>query len=71
MTLIMPIDKAYNHVRPLYVTTQFDGQPVLKVLVDNEATINVLSISILRKMGKKKSDMSTDLIMSNFYGTIV
>lgn len=72
VTLTMPTNEACNHVRPLYVMAKFDGQLVSKVLVDNGATFNVLLASILRKLGKKKSDMlSIDLIMTNFYGTVM
>lgn len=70
LTLAMPIDEACNHVRPLYIIAQFDGQLVSKVLVDNQATLNVLPVYILRKVGTEKSDMlPTDLIRINFCGT--
>lgn len=69
--LTMPIVKACNHVRPLYITTQFIDQPVFGVLVDNRATLNVFSVSILRKLVKKKSDiLPTNLITTNFYGMV-
>lgn len=69
--LTMPTNEAYNHVKPLYVIVQFDGQPVSRVLVDNGIMLSVLLISILRKMGKRKSDiLATNLIMINFYEMI-
>lgn len=68
--LTMPTDEAYNYLRPLYVTTQFDGQLVFKVLVDNWAAINVLLVPMLKKVGKKKNDIfPTNLIMINLCGT--
>lgn len=71
MTLTMSIDKAYNQLRPLYVIAQFNGQPISNVLVDNKATLNVLSISILNKISKKKCDiLPTILIMTNFLRVI-
>lgn len=71
VTLTMPRDKACNYMRPLYVTMQFDGQPVSRILVDNGAILNILLVSMLRKVGKKKHDiLPINLIMTNFYGTV-
>lgn len=68
VTLNIPMDEAYSHMRPLYATTKFDGQPVSRVVVDNRATLNVLLVSMLRRLGKKKSDMLlTNFIMINFW----
>lgn len=63
----MPIDEACSYVRSLYVMAKFDGQPVFRVLVDNGTILNVLLVSMLRKLSKKKSDMLLiDLIRTNF-----
>ncbi|CAL8993395.1 unnamed protein product [Prunus brigantina] len=40
-----------NHLRPLFITTNFGGIPIPKVMVDDGATINLLSHSLLAKMG--------------------
>lgn len=70
MTLTLHTDEVCNHIKPLYIITQFDGQPFFKILVDNIAILKVFLVFILRKMSKKKSDiLPTDLIMANFYGT--
>lgn len=53
VTLVMPTDKACNHVQLLYNMAKFDSQPVSKVLADNGATLNVLPTLILMKLGKK------------------
>lgn len=51
---------------------KFEGKLISRALVNNGATLNVLLASMLKKLGKKKSDMLlTDLIMTNFYGTKV
>lgn len=43
---------------------------MFKVLIDNRATLNILLVSIFRKLGKKKYDiLPTDLVMTKFYGT--
>lgn len=42
-----------------------------RVLIDNEATPNILLASMLKKLHKKKFDrLPTDLIITNFYGLI-
>lgn len=72
VTLIILINEACNHVRPLYVTTKFDGQLGSRILINNRVTLNDLPTFMLRKLGKIKFDMlPTNLIMTNFCGTIV
>lgn len=39
--------EAYNHVKPLYVITQFYSQLVFRVLIDIGATLNILPMSML------------------------
>lgn len=71
ITLSMPIDETYSHIWPLYIVAKFDGQPVSRVLVDNEALLNILLASMLKKLRKKKFDIfPTDHIMTHFYSTI-
>ncbi|CAL9012202.1 unnamed protein product [Prunus brigantina] len=42
----LPTKKISSHLKPLYVGAHFDGVPVSKVLVDMEATVNILPASI-------------------------
>ena len=44
-----------------------DGRPISRVLVDGGAIMNVISIGILRKLGKIEKDLKkTNMKMINF-----
>ena len=52
MILENPTDEMTRLIRPLYVIAHFNGKPVSKVLVDNGSSINVMSLSMLRALGR-------------------
>lgn len=56
-----------RHLRPLYITAQIDGKHVSWVLLDNGASINIITLSTLRKPSRDKIDLiPTDVVMANF-----
>ncbi|GKV32761.1 hypothetical protein SLEP1_g41342 [Rubroshorea leprosula] len=56
-----------RHIRPLYIHAHLDGMPINRVLVDNEAAVNVLPTCILHKIGKSLGDlMETEVTISDF-----
>jgi hypothetical protein len=56
-----------QHLKPLYIKAHMDGRPVNRVLVDNEAAVNILPTSILRKLLKTENDLIvTDVSVSGF-----
>ena len=52
MILKNPTDEMTRLIRPLYVRAHFNGKPVSKVLVDNGSSINVMSLRMLRALGR-------------------
>ena len=46
-----------RHIRPLYVRAHFNGKPVSKALVDNGSTVNVMSLRMLRALGRSIGDL--------------
>ena len=52
MILENPTDEMTRLIRPLYVRAHFNGKPVSKVLVDNGSSINVMSLRMLRALGR-------------------
>ena len=63
--LSRPTRKTSNHLKPLYVEASFDDCMVDKVLVDSGAMINVLAMSMLKKLGRSKYellDMKLDMV---------
>ncbi|CAL8119086.1 unnamed protein product [Prunus armeniaca] len=47
-----PTREMTNHLRPLFITANFGGIPISKVLVDGGASINLLPHRLLTKMGR-------------------
>ena len=46
-----------RHIRPLYVRAHFNGKPVSKVLVDSGLAVNVMSLRMLRALGRNIGDL--------------
>ncbi|CAL2246974.1 unnamed protein product [Prunus armeniaca] len=66
-----PTKEMANHLRPLFITTNFGGIPVPKVMVDGGAAINLLPHRLLSKMGRTENDLiPTRLTVTNFAGGI-
>ncbi|CAL2238248.1 unnamed protein product [Prunus armeniaca] len=60
-----------NHLRPLFITTNFGDIPIPKVMVDGGAAINLLPYRLLSKMGRIEKDLiPTRLTVTNFAGGI-
>ena len=45
-----------RHIKPLYVRAHLNGRPVSKVLIDNGSTVNVMSLQMLRALGRSIND---------------
>ncbi|CAL8117184.1 unnamed protein product [Prunus armeniaca] len=63
----MERDEMANHLRPLFITANFGGNPIPKVMVDGGAAINLLPHRLLVKLGKTEKDLiPTRLTVTNF-----
>ncbi|CAL8111839.1 unnamed protein product [Prunus armeniaca] len=66
-----PTKEMANHLRPLFITANFGGIPIPKVMVDGGASINLLPHRLLNKMGRTEKDLiPTRLTVTNFAGGI-
>ncbi|CAL2255197.1 unnamed protein product [Prunus armeniaca] len=66
-----PTKEMANHLRHLFITANFRGVPIPKVMVDGGTAINLLPHRLLIKMGKTKKDLiPTRLMVTNFTGGI-
>jgi hypothetical protein len=45
--------ESVNHLKSLFVRGHIDGIPIAKILVDGGATMNLISYSLYRKLGKQ------------------
>jgi hypothetical protein len=49
-TFVKLEEKECRHLRPLYIKAHVDGEPMMKMLVDGGATINVMPHATYRKL---------------------
>jgi hypothetical protein len=62
-------DNPGAHMRPLFIRGHQDGTPILHMLVDRGASINILPLTLFKKLGHVKSDLKpTNLSLSVFAG---
>ncbi|CAL2239186.1 unnamed protein product [Prunus armeniaca] len=62
-----PTKEMANHLRPLFVTANFRGVPISKVMVDGGVAINLQPHRLLVKMGRTEKDLIPTLLMvTNF-----
>ncbi|CAL9028778.1 unnamed protein product [Prunus brigantina] len=62
-----PTKEMANHFSPLFITANFRGAPIPKVMVDGGASINLLPQRLLVKMGRIENDLiPTRLTVINF-----
>ena len=56
-----------RHIKPLYVRAHLNGRPISKVLIDNGSTVNVMTLRMLRALGRSISDLiETEVVVSAF-----
>ncbi|CAL8152342.1 unnamed protein product [Prunus armeniaca] len=66
-----PTKEMANHLKPLFITANFRGTPIPKVMVNGGTTINLLPHKLLTKMDRTEKDLIlTCLIVTNFAGGI-
>ena len=62
-----PRDKNYKHLKALYIRGYINEQPVNKMLVDTGAAVNIMSYSMLRRLGRSAADLiKTNVTLSDF-----
>ena len=60
-----------RHIKPLYVRAHLNGRSMSKVLIDNESTVNVMPLRMLRPLERSINDMiETELAVSAFIGEV-
>ena len=60
-----------RHIKPLYVRAHLNGRPVSKVLIDNGLVVNVMSLRMLRALGRSNSDLiETEVDVFAFTGEV-
>jgi hypothetical protein len=56
-------------LKALYLKGYINGHPVNKMLVDTGATVNIMTYSVLRRLGRSAEDLiKTNVALSDFNG---
>jgi len=54
VTFDKPEDKERKHLRPLFMKGSINGKPMIKMLVDGGAAVNIMPYTTYRKLGLVK-----------------
>jgi len=66
-----PTDDERQHLKALFVKGRVDGQPMIKILIDGGAAINIMPYAVYRKLGKGNQDLTkTDMMLKDFEGNV-
>lgn len=66
-----PSDTMKSHLIPLFITGKVENIPVHKILVDCEATVNLMPYRMLAKIGKYDTDAKPhNMVLTNYEGKI-
>lgn len=67
VVLEKPDQHITQHIKPLFMQAHDDGKPVNHVLVDNESTVNVMPLSMVRRLPKSMKDLKyAEVSITNF-----
>jgi hypothetical protein len=56
-------------LKPLYIRAHIDEKPISRMLIDSSATINLMSYSIFKKLGREDDELvKTNLTLNGVEG---
>jgi hypothetical protein len=68
-TVFEKLEKAGEHMRPLFIKGHIDGKPMERMMVDGGASVNIMPLSILENLGHEEGDLKqTNLSLRGFAG---
>ena len=60
-----------RYIKPLYIKAYLNGRPVSKVLIENGSAVNVMSLRMLRALGRSINDLiETEEVVFAFIGEV-
>lgn len=64
-------ERSVQYLKPLCISTHIDGCLVIRFLIDNGATVNILSSKTLKVLRKNEHELVLmEIAVSSFVGTI-
>jgi hypothetical protein len=62
-------EESSKHLKPLYIRGHIDGKLVSRMLIDGGTTINLMSYSVFKKLGREDNEfMKTNLMLNDVGG---
>jgi hypothetical protein len=61
-------EESSQHLKLLYVRGHIDGKPISSMLIDGDATVNLMPYSIFKKLGRKDDELMKTNLMLNGVG---
>ena len=70
-TFEKPEDGKRQHLKALFLKGFVDGKPIMKMLVDGGAAVNIMPYAMLCKLGIGNEDLTkTDMMLKDFKGVV-
>ena len=70
-TFHKPEDKERKHLKPLFMKGYINGKPMIKMLVDGGASVNIMPYTTYRKLELGEEDLiQTDMMLKDFEGAV-
>jgi hypothetical protein len=62
-------EESSQHLKPLYIWGHIDGKPISRMLIDDDATVNLMPYSVFKKLGREDNElMKTNLTLNGMGG---
>jgi hypothetical protein len=61
-------EESSQHMKPLYIWGHIDGRLISRMLVDSVVVVNLMSYSVLKKLGKEDDELVKTILTLNDVG---
>jgi hypothetical protein len=61
-------EESSQHLKPLYIRGHIDGRLISRMLIDGGATVNLMSYSVFKKLGREDDELVKTNLMLNGVG---
>jgi hypothetical protein len=63
-------EESSQHLKPLYVWGHIDGKPISRMLIDDDAAVNLMPYSVFKKLGREDNELvKTNLTLNGMGAT--
>jgi hypothetical protein len=62
------LEESSQHLKPLYVRGHINGKPISRMLIDGGTVVNLMSYSVLQKLGREDNELVKPNLTPNGVG---